>query len=580
MTIEEIKTPASETSEYNKSILTIAQDEVNEDEPKFLHTETNEENRLNIIYKVMEYYVQKYKIGFRSKELVEAWHEKYCRPKFDLSELKSLMGMYAISRPEDHPLLSPVTTVPKSKRLFDLIVNDSALKLFHDQNKIAYVRIINDKHHLNVPINSAEFTGYVRHKLYKTSGDSVSEVQLKEALSLLNARAIYENDQSNLFHRVAQVNDVVYYDLMNKDSEVVRIDENGWSITSGKDSPLIFKTGTGRQQVRPEKGGDIKEFLELINLTDSQEQMIFISTLPVRLLRNIDQAIMYIFGPAGSGKSTLLKMTKDLLDPSNGGISMPINKIEDAGALLNQTWVFANDNISKINDDMSDFLCIVATGAESSRRKLYTDSDISVLSFKNPIYITGVNVEAYRSDLLSRTILLKTDSVDEGSRVSSSELYEKYEQIKPLLLGSIFDVLSKAIKVRKELNHRTNFRMADFSLWGASCAEVLGYGASNFEQALSEGVKSRAYDAIYSLSAGRAIIEYLDEHQSFEGTVTELFKELKNEHSQDWYEPIANSPASLGKKLRELENSLNEIGIVINFKARSGSERRVEITKK
>lgn len=580
MATEEIKTPASETSEYNKSILAIDEDEVNEDEPEFLHTETIEENRLSIFYQVIEYYVEIHKISVRSKELIEAWNEKYCRPKFEASELRSIMGMHALTRSENHTSLPSVTTASKSKRLFDLIVNDTALMLFHDQNKTAYVRIINENNHLNFPINSADFTGYIRHKLYKSSGESISEVQLKEALSLLTARAIYENEQRSLFHRVAQVDNVIYYDLMNENSEVVRIDENGWSITSGKDSPLIFKSGTGRQQVRPEKGGDIKAFLELTNLADPQEQMIFISTLPARLLRNIDQAIMYIFGAAGSGKSTLLKMTKDLLDPSNGGISMPINKIEDAGALLNQTWVFANDNISKINDDMSDFLCIVATGAESSRRKLYTDSDISVLSFKNPIYITGVNVEAYRSDLLSRTILLKTDSVGEGSRVTSSELQEKFEQMKPLLLGSLFDTLSKAIKVRKELSHRTNFRMADFSLWGAACAEVLGYGADNFEKALSYGVKSRAYDAIYSLSAGRSLLEYLDENSSFEGTITELFKELKKIDSKDWYEPIANSPASLKKKLRELENSLNEIGVTLHFKPRTGSERGIAIVKK
>lgn len=272
-------------------------------------------------------------------------------------------------------------------------------------------------------------------------------------------------------------------------------------------------------------------------------------------------------------------MTKELLDPSKGGISMPIRNVEDAVVLLNQTWVFANDNISKINDELSDLLCVTATGSESSKRKLYSDSEISVLSVKNPIYVTGINVEAYKSDLLSRVLLFKTDVFAEEGKLGDEEIRAKFNDLKPYLLGAMFDTLAKAIRIKKELTHRTNFRMVDFSLWGSACAEALGYGADNFEKAIINSVEQRAYDAIYSLSAGRALLEYLEDHGDYHGTVTDLFKKLKEDYKTEWHEPIAQSPASLGKKLRELENSLSIVGVHIDFSSRTGSERRIIIKR-
>lgn len=550
----------------------------------FLTKTVVEGSRHSAIVKVATHYSRLY-AGNKSKieKEVKNWNEACCMPPLNDDEIENVITWVVDTYKDIGKDKKPT----KSNRVQVLIDGDASITLFHDQNKTGYARIKTKNRQINVPISSPDFMDCARYKLYKETGETVSDIQLKEAFSLLNARAIYESEMHELNYRVAQGTNNFYYDLLNERGEVVCIDEDGWRIIPNDDVPFLFKTGTGKEQKTPERGGDLRDLLGLININDEDEQMLYICTLPVRLIRNVDQAIIYVHGSAGSGKTTLLKMTKDLLDPSKGGISMPLRKVEQAEVLFNQTWVFANDNVSKINEDLSNFFCVAVTGAESSKRKLYSDSDISILTVKNPAYITGINVEAYKSDLLSRILILKTDAINEGGRRSSQEIYQRFEELRPKLLGALFETLSKAIKVKKTLPQKTEYRLADFALWGAACAEVLGYGANRFEEALQRSIKYRSYEALYVSSAGRAVIELMRDCVEFEGTMTELLKELKNLPSSSWgdeydhssQEIIANNPSSLGKKLRELENSFTSIGIILDFGRRNSLERKIVIKK-
>ena len=516
--------------------------------------------------------------GSREKieTIVKKWNLSNCAPPLSEEEVDKVID-WVVRNIEAGELEKQ----SKSKKLQEFLSEDEDITLFHDQEGIGYARIHFKNKAINVAIQSTEFKDYARHLFYKRTGESISNLQLEEVVGLCKAKAVYECEKHHLYHRVAQVGDVFYYDLNNEAGELIKIDEVGWTILSNSEMPFLFKVGCGREQVSPVSGGELKNLLPLLNIEDAEEEMLFLCTLPVRLIRDVGQAIAYVYGPAGSGKTTLLRMVKDLLDPSLGGISMPIKKVEDAVPLLSQSWVFANDNISRINDELSDFLCVVATGAENSRRTLYTNSDMTVFTLKNPAYLTGVNVEAYRSDLMSRLLLFKTKAVATGGRRGEGEIEQAFQKLKPLLLGALFETLAQAIEVKKLLPQKTEFRMADFALWGAACAEVLGYGAERFEKALQRAMRHGAYDAVYSLSTGRALLEMLNKDDSFTGTATQLLRKLKDtDGGFEWSEEVAKNPATLSKKLRELENSLATLGISIDFGKRTGAERTLVIKKR
>jgi len=180
--------------------------------------------------------------------------------------------------------------------------------------------------------------------------------------------------------------------------------------------------------------------------------------------------------------------------------------------------------------------------------------------------------------------VFKTEAIIDGKRLTGSEIAARFEADKPKLLGAMFDVLSQALKIKESLDHKTDFRMADFAMYGAACAEVLGIGAKRFEDALKRAMKYRAYDAIYSKNAGGVLLDYLKENKEFEGTATELLKTLRtfcqNNEKYDGYERIANSPMGLSKILRQLENSFVEVGVHMDFESRTAEQRIIHIVLK
>lgn len=507
------------------------------------------------------------------------WNEKQCQPPFHEMEIKAFIQFFL----QDKFLKNQIKHDPKSQKLFDVIRFNAGLVLFHDQNGVPFARVKIGESFQNLELGSQAFLNFARYSYFVETKKLASDQQLKECISLMMLEARAAGIHYDLYDRVSSENECHYYDLCDKEGLVVAVTKEGWSFVRDEEAAYKFRTGLSVEQVIPEKGGDLKDFLEFLNLSTEDEKIIYLSTLPVRLLRNVSQAIAYIHGPASSGKTTLLKLTKSLLDPSRGGISIPVRKPDDILPLLAKSWIFCNDNISKITDEMSDFLCTIATGGESSRRQLYTNGEVFTSLVKNPAFLTGINVEASRSDLLSRMILFKTVAVGDGERISDEEMWARFEEMKPKLLGAIFDTLSKAMEVKPTLKNKTNFRMADFALWGAACAEVLGYGAERFEEALKRGMKSRAYDALYSSNAGRILLDFLNDNSSFEGTATELLSELKkfrDSNKKYDYDKIANSPNGLSKKLRQLENSLLEVGVQIDFDSRSSEKRLIKITTK
>lgn len=572
------KTKAPTGTDAIKTIITNDV-ESNKDEELLTTKVSDPMLRSGAFVAVVRYYAKRDKTGLDLLQKVNDWNKEYLEPPFSEEDIKVYLQFFLQGKfSENQNKVDEKEN--RCMQVYKGLKSELDFRLFRDQNNVPYAQVKVGNKLINFEVQGPDFSNYVRRLFHTKTGKNASEPVLKEVVGLLVMEALYESEQHNLNIRVSSKDEAQYYDLQNPAGDVVKVTAKGWNIVSIDSVPFTFSQGLSLEQVMPERGGSFKDFLQFLNLSSEDEKILFLCTLPVRYIRDVEQAIAYVYGPAGSGKTTLLKMTKDLVDPSIGGISIPVRKPEHVMPLLNKTWVFANDNISKLSDEMSDFLCTLATGGESSRRKLYTDGGVHTFTVKNPAYLTGINVEASNSDLLSRTMLFKTDAVVDGERLSGKELQDKFEEMKPRLLGSIFDVLSEAMRIKPTLKCKTNFRMNDFAMWGAACAEALDIGADRFLLALDRAMEYRAYDAIHSSNAGRILLDYLKENSSFEGTSTELLNALKkfrDGSSQYDYDKIANSPNGLGKKLRQLENSLLEVGIRIDFDNRTADKRVIKI---
>src|SRR5258708_22718394 len=100
------------------------------------------------------------------------------------------------------------------------------------------------------------------------------------------------------------------------------------------------------------------------------------------------------------------------------------------------------DNITTISGWWSDALCRAVTGDGWMRRKVYTDSELAVLSFRRVVLLTSIDAGALRGDLGDRLLLADLEPIPASGRRSEVELDHAIEASRARILGALFTELS------------------------------------------------------------------------------------------------------------------------------------------
>jgi hypothetical protein len=99
--------------------------------------------------------------------------------------------------------------------------------------------------------------------------------------------------------------------------------------------------------------------------------------------------------------------------------------------------VVSFDNLSSLQGWLSDTLCRLATGGSFSTRKLYTDTDETLIDVQRPCILNGIEDLATRGDLLERSLILYLPSISDTARRTERELWEQFEAAWPRILGAL-----------------------------------------------------------------------------------------------------------------------------------------------
>ncbi|MEA3366962.1 MAG: hypothetical protein U9R68_02490, partial [Planctomycetota bacterium] len=111
-------------------------------------------------------------------------------------------------------------------------------------------------------------------------------------------------------------------------------------------------------------------------------------------------------------------------------------------------------------------------------------------------------------------------------------------------------------------------RMADFALWVAACEPGLGWPAGTFAAAYAENRASANDTAIEASVVGEVLQTFMASRESWEGTATELLRELekiaeeRTRHRKAW----PGSARKLSGDLRRIGPNLRATGIQVEFK--------------
>ncbi len=469
------------------------------------------------------------------------------------------------------------------KRLVDQLIKITKDKadLFHDEFKEGFAILQMEDYRKTVKLNSKDFRNWLIMQYLDLTGRSPNTDAISQAINTLNAITIYEGKKNNLYLRVAKWCDLFWYDLADDKWQAVKLSPYGWLVSDRP--PAIFRRYANTEsQVTPEKTDN--HSLELLdkyfNLQNKEDYVLMYACVASYLVPEIPHPIIIFYGDKGSAKSTAHRVIRKIVDPAIVELKILPKKSEDLLIQLMKNYAPCFDNIDRLKSYQSDILCQAVTGAGSSKRELFTSMDEIILKFKKCIMLNGINLVSERDDLLDRSIIIRLERISKDKRKEEAEFWKEFEEDMPFILGSLFNIVSKAMDIYPTVKLDDLPRMADFARWGYALTEAMGKPGKDFLNIYYENIAKANEEAVLDNMVSGAVLELMETNESWKGTATELFEKLSkldsvHENDKKW----TKNSQTLSKELNKMSSALADQGIEIK-RSRVGSNRVIELIKK
>lgn len=389
---------------------------------------------------------------------------------------------------------------------------------------------------------------------YRLHRKAASSAGVDEALRVLQGMA-NEAEREPVALRLARYGAGIVLDLGGATGRAVVIEPGGWSIVDR--SPVLFRRSalTGGLPA-PVRGGNLDSLRRLLNVTDETWSLVR-GWLVAALVPDIPHPIARIGGMQGAGKSTAAAILRGLFDPSPAALCAPPRDPEDWMVLASASWAVALDNVSDISEWWSDALCRAVTGDALVRRRRYSDSAATVLSFRRVVILTSIDAGAIRGDLGDRLLLLDLLPIDGKQRRYDAELREEADRLRPEILGAALDLLARTLEElpRVELAEKT--RLADFERVLAAVDRVVGSDALAVYRRQRDTI---AEEVVASDPVAGRLLTFIQEKGAWAGNAMELLSALSvGRAPRDW----PRSPRGMSAALHRCMPALARVGVVI-----------------
>jgi len=125
--------------------------------------------------------------------------------------------------------MDPADTESAADRLIGLVLG-SGIELFHDPDQHGWASFRVDGHFENRPVRSRPFQLFLLRTYYQETGKSPGAQAVRATLDLLEAKALFDGEESPINLRVANHRGKLYLDLCDRAWRAVEIDAEGWRI--------------------------------------------------------------------------------------------------------------------------------------------------------------------------------------------------------------------------------------------------------------------------------------------------------------------------------------------------------------
>ena len=442
--------------------------------------------------------------------------------------------------------------------------------LFHGiDGEEAYIRYPVNGHFENRAVRSQPFKRWLAARAFEHSGIVPGAQAIEDTLRVLEARATSDGPTREPWRRVGKRDGKLYLDLCDSGWRVVEVDISGWRVLDKHDAPFI-RSRAMIELPTPEGGYAVDEMRRFVNVAGDDDFVLMISWLLAGFRPDGPYPVACIGGEQGSGKSNLSLLMRSLVDPNTAPIRAPPKDERDLIVAAANAHVLCYDNLSKVEQWLSDALCRLATGGGFSSRELHTDLDEKVFHGVRPILLNGIPALTDKPDLGDRAITIRLQPIAEEAREAEDELRADWQIARPRVLGALLDAVSSGMRNLPSVKLLKKPRLADFAKWMTACEPGLGWDPGTFVAAYENNrrnVSEGSFDAdIVAVAIHRFIMR--DNSEGWTGTATELLDKLNFDASDQIKRSIAwpKTAQGLGNRFDRIAPLLRGKGFVVERK--------------
>lgn len=462
-----------------------------------------------------------------------------------------------------------------------LIELASEVGLFHDADDEGYAQLPvgeGDDRHLEVSrVRARGFRRWLSSQYFRKTRRAPTAQALQDAIGLIEAHALYDGSQRDVFVRIAGHEGRIYLDLCNEKWQAVEIDCDGFRVVN--DPPVMFRRAKAMLSLPlPDQRGNIDLLRRFVNVSDDDWPLL-LAWLVTAMLPSGPFPVLAVYGEHGSAKSTLCRYVRKIVDPNTAPLRADYREPRDLMICANNGWIIALDNLSSLRPWLSDSLCRLATGGGFSTRTLYENDEETIFDAKRPVILNCIEEVATRSDLLDRCVTLNLPRIDSGQRIPEAQLDREFDEALPRTLGGLLQAVSAALRNESNVKLPNLPRMADFAIWATAAEPALGLEPGEFMKAYAASRKTGNEIALEASPVGKVLVDFVGHVGQWSGTATELLHELE-ERAEEKTHRLKSWPATartLGAAVKRLAPNLREEGIDVEF-GRTGRKGTRTIT--
>ncbi len=422
-------------------------------------------------------------------------------------------------------------------------------------------------------ITGAEYREVLGREYYRLTSRGANRNAASDAVSTLSSTAKYDSGMEAVFLRVADTPSGIEIDMGDDDGNAAIVTKDGWRI--GTPTVNFRRSGKPLPLPRP----TIAEFsLIWQHVNVAEEDRVLIAAWLLAALRpRGPYPIALLIGEQGTGKSAASRTLKRLTDPSAVMLRPPPREDRDLQVAAVSSWCVAMDNLSGVNPQLSDCLCRVSTGGGFAARKLYSDTDETLIEVQRPVIINGIDDIASRPDLADRCLHLMLPPL--VSRRTEADIERDFLKDAPAIFAALLDGLVLAVRDHAAVRLDKPPRMADFATWAVAGLPALGFTADNFLTAYSRNRDHLSELAIDASPVASALVMFMATRATWTGSSADLLGRLADAspgaaNSQAW----PRSAKGLLGALRRVAPALRAAGLTVDH-GRTELARTVTVCK-